>query len=186
MSMPARSDDITDPDALGSDSKGQDAEAMAKFFDTDSANDHAGMAVGAGRPNRMLKWYMGRLEGVVGGGGTAVGGAISLADLLLYNKFAENLSEAEMPDAPAYKRAPFNDAQKMAKELVSARGSLVVVFAAFPPLANAVETSAVAVAGRPPQTRCDLRRRRRPPGHRQVARHAGQAGLLEASEGFGR
>lgn len=58
------------------------------------------MAVGANRPSRLLKWYMGRLEGVVGAGGTAVGSSISLADVLIYNKFAECLTEAEVPPPP--------------------------------------------------------------------------------------
>ena len=58
------------------------------------------MAVGANRPSRFLKWYMGRLEGVVGAGGTAVGSSMSLADVLIYNKFAECLTEAEVPPPP--------------------------------------------------------------------------------------
>ena len=52
---------------------------------------------------------MGRLEGIVGDAGIAVGSSISLADVLIYNTFAERLTEAEAPDKEAWQRAPFND-----------------------------------------------------------------------------
>jgi len=93
-------------------------EALKKWFEDDTANDYSGMANGANRSSRFLKWYMGRLEGIVGDG-FAVGGKLSLADVLIYNKFAETMTEAEGPDVPAWKRAPFNDAARMTAALAA-------------------------------------------------------------------
>ena len=62
---------------------------------------------------------MGRLEGIVGAGGTAVGSSISLADVLIYNAFAECLTEAEAPDKEAWQRAPYNDAKRMEAALAT-------------------------------------------------------------------
>lgn len=88
-------------------------EALSKFFEDSTSSDYTGMANGAGRPTRFLKWYMGRLEGIVGDGGVAVGSSISLADVLIYNNFAECLTKEEAPDMPDWKRAPYNDAARM-------------------------------------------------------------------------
>lgn len=53
-----------------------------------------------GHPKRRgMAWYSGRLEGIVGGSGTAVGTSISLADVMIYNTFAESLDEAESPQS---------------------------------------------------------------------------------------
>ena len=94
-------------------------EKLAKFFEDETASDYAGMAVGANRDSRLLKWYMNRLEGIVGDGGVAVGSSISLADVLIYNSFAECLTEAEAPDKEPYQRAPFNDAARMEAALAT-------------------------------------------------------------------
>ena len=55
-------------------------------------------------------WYMKRLETFLGDG-YAVGGKLSLGDLLIYNKFAEHLTDAELPrpEFPASRRFPFGD-----------------------------------------------------------------------------
>lgn len=52
---------------------------------------------------RMLKWYMGRMEKLVGDG-FAVGGKLSLADILLYSCFAECLPAEGHEEMPAHKR----------------------------------------------------------------------------------
>ena len=62
---------------------------------------------------------MGRLEGIVGDGGIAVGSSISLADVLIYNAFAECLTEVEAPEKEAWQRAPFNDAARMEAALAA-------------------------------------------------------------------
>ena len=76
------------------------------FFDAPNDGvDFTGVAVrpkpadAAGGPTiRAMKWYCGRLEQLVGDG-YAVGGAISLADAMIYNTFAESSDETESPDS---------------------------------------------------------------------------------------
>jgi hypothetical protein len=51
---------------------------------------------------------MGRIEAVLGGNGFAVGNTISLADVLIYNIFAEFLSDEQAKEGvDQYKREPF-------------------------------------------------------------------------------
>ena len=47
--------------------------------------------LGAGRSARFLQWFLGRIEAVLGNNGFAVGDKLSLADVLIYNSFAEYL-----------------------------------------------------------------------------------------------
>ena len=79
-------------------------EAMTTFFDSDEATDYEGPADGSKRSGRQLKWFVGRMEKLVGSDGFAVGGKLSLADVLLYNMFADKL-------APG-KGEPFNSAAR--------------------------------------------------------------------------
>ena len=67
-------------------------EKMAIFFDSEEATDYEGPADGSKRSARQLKWFLGRMEKLVGGDGFAVGGKLSLADVLLYNMFADKLA----------------------------------------------------------------------------------------------
>jgi glutathione S-transferase len=84
------------------------AEALDTFFDSNEANDFSGPAVRATQGKRYLKWYMGRLEGLVAEGGFAVGTGPSLAGVLIYSTFGDVLEVDEAPkDFPAYRREPF-------------------------------------------------------------------------------
>jgi len=95
-------------------------EKLATFFDESDASDYSGMAVGANRDKRALRWYMGRIEGIVGEGGVAVGSAISLADVMIYNKFAETMTKEEAgPDKKDHQRAPFASFEKMEAALAA-------------------------------------------------------------------
>jgi len=90
------------------------AENLSTWFDS-GAEDVSGPAVGATRSTRFAKWYMGRIESVLGPNtGFAVGSSLSLADVLIYNTFAELLTESEAPSAdyPAWKRESFGSKAK--------------------------------------------------------------------------
>ena len=62
---------------------------------------------------------MGRLEQLVGADGFAVGGKLSLADLLLYKTFGETLDikDAKDPALPAHRREPFASFARTTKAL---------------------------------------------------------------------
>jgi glutathione S-transferase len=91
-------------------------EDLAKWFDS-GATDAEGPADGANRPNRFLKWYLGRIEATLGEQ-FAVGGALSLADVLIYNAFAETLKPEERGEGFAEWRAePYCSGAKMAAAL---------------------------------------------------------------------
>eukprot|EP01104_Vermistella_antarctica_P005964 TRINITY_DN16703_c1_g1_i1.p1 TRINITY_DN16703_c1_g1~~TRINITY_DN16703_c1_g1_i1.p1 ORF type:complete len:268 (-),score=61.65 TRINITY_DN16703_c1_g1_i1:208-969(-) len=101
-------------------------EYVAKWFDT-PAGDVAGPAVGANRANRQLRWYAGRLEGIVGD--YAVGSSLSLADVLIYYTFAEELLAKDAPaDLPEWKRVPFANKAKSA-EVLAAHPKLAAIAA---------------------------------------------------------
>lgn len=87
------------------------AEKIKAWFAESAAKDYCGPSDMSGtRGERRAMWFMKRLEGVLGDG-FAVGGKLTLADLLIYNQFAEELSDAEIPrpDFPAARRFPFGD-----------------------------------------------------------------------------
>jgi glutathione S-transferase len=80
-----------------------------RYFDTTPESaDLSGGADMTKRKDRYLRWYMGRLEGIVGGAGHAVGKKFTLADFLIYNTFAEKLTDAEQPNPalPKCEHAP--------------------------------------------------------------------------------
>jgi len=87
------------------------AEALTKWF-TEGAADISGPADRAGYSTRFATWWSGRIEATLGSNGFAVGNKLSLADVLLYNAYAETLLESEVPegaDFPSWKREPFGD-----------------------------------------------------------------------------
>lgn len=86
-------------------------DGLNKFFEPNDATDFEGPADGSKRPSRGLLWFMGRMERLVGDG-FAVGGKLSLADVALFNVFADTLPEAEHADMPAWKREPFTSSAR--------------------------------------------------------------------------
>lgn len=82
-------------------------ENLDLWFDGGST-DLTGTADRKGQPTRYLKWWMGRMEHVVGGNGFAVGNKLSLADVLLYNSFMDTLRPEETaPGVFPYRTQPF-------------------------------------------------------------------------------
>lgn len=94
------------------------AAFLETFFDDASANDYTGPANGEKRAARHLLWFMGRMEGLVGSDGFAVGGKFSLADVLLFNCFADSLTPEECAtELPAYRREPFSSLSRTSAAL---------------------------------------------------------------------
>merc|ERR1712023_270292 len=90
-----------------------DEEKLKMFFTEGSKN-----VTGATNPmdqkdrsSRYMTWYLSRIETVVGANGYAVGSATSLADVLIYNAFAETLSanETQLSEGSS-KMEPFHSA----------------------------------------------------------------------------
>jgi hypothetical protein len=83
-------------------------EALDKWFDS-GATDVTGPASQEGRSQRYLKWWMGRIEAALTGtSGFAVGNKISLADVVIYNAFVENVRDSEVAaDFADYRKGPF-------------------------------------------------------------------------------
>ena len=83
------------------------------------ATDYEGPADASKRSGRQLKWYMGRMERLVGDDGFAVGGKLSLADVQLYNMFADTLTVAEAAnkELPAHRREPLASGARTAAAL---------------------------------------------------------------------
>jgi glutathione S-transferase len=72
------------------------------------AKDVTGTADGQGASTRYLTWWAGRIEAILGTDGFAVGGKLSLADVLLYYLFAETLADDQAaPDFPNFRKEPF-------------------------------------------------------------------------------
>jgi len=103
-------------------------EALNTWFD-EGNTDSSGPAVMKDRNKRYLKWFVGRIESVVGDDGFAIGGKLSLADLLIYNIFAETLLEDECADYLkdlSWKREPFADLARTNKALEAAPKTLKI------------------------------------------------------------
>ena len=103
------------------------AEDKALFFDDETAGDYSGVAVRETRPQRAAKWYAGRLEGLVGDGGIAVGSSLSLADVMIYNALKENSPPEESPDMGDARRYPFGGMKDKADELLAAHPKLSAI-----------------------------------------------------------
>ena len=92
------------------------AEQNDKWFD--GGADDASPAPAARGGERYLKWYMGRIEYAIGAGGFSVGSSISLADVLIYNTFAEFLSDEQANEGVAqYRREAFGSKARTDKAL---------------------------------------------------------------------
>lgn len=92
-----------------------DSQAMNKWFDG-GAKDVTGHAEAETQNVRYLTWWMGRIERVLGPQGFAVGDRLSLADILLYNTFAETetLRDGELVEGPGcWRRGPMGDQGRM-------------------------------------------------------------------------
>lgn len=102
------------------------AAGNTAFFE-DAALDTSGVAAYETRAARGLRWHLGRLERVLGDG-CAVGGRLSLADVVLFSALGDTLAADRTKEPlPAWKREPFGDAARTAATL-----------AAFPRVAKCV------------------------------------------------
>jgi len=93
-------------------------ELLVQWFEQGAVDRGTKPAARGGK--RQLQWFMGRIEDTLQSPKFAVGNKISLADILIYNVFAETLSEDCAPKGlPAYKREPFGSKVRMDKALVA-------------------------------------------------------------------
>jgi len=84
--------------------------ALDSFFGADGPKDFCGHAEMQSRSSRRLEWFLGRMERLVPGDGHAVGGALSLADVMLFDVLANHLTQDDCLDAaalPAHRRERF-------------------------------------------------------------------------------
>ena len=88
------------------------AAALDKFFDLNEARDSTGRADMTKRSSRFLRWYLGRIEALIPGDGYLVGGKTSLADVMLFDLIANDLSPESAPALSADKREPFTSATR--------------------------------------------------------------------------
>mmetsp|Transcript_33999 Transcript_33999/g.52154 ORF Transcript_33999/g.52154 Transcript_33999/m.52154 type:complete len:243 (-) Transcript_33999:51-779(-) len=98
--------------ALSPSSEPPSEEILNKFFDLEEATDYDGPADGSKRSLRMMKWFLGRMERLVGDDGFAVGGKLSLADVVFFFAFADNLIEEGHEHLPAHRREPFGSLER--------------------------------------------------------------------------
>ena len=93
-------------------------EALTAFFDDATAADVIGVADRAAASKRALKWFLGRMEEVVGAKGFAVGTKLSLADVMLFYVLGD-----VVPPTPAtqdsLRREPFTSAARTAGVLAA-------------------------------------------------------------------
>ena len=90
------------------------AETADKWFEG-GATDFTGVADGSARDQRFLKWWAGRINDTLGENGFAVGNSLSLADVVLYNAFAEHLRDDECSEGfPQFKKEPFGSLSRTA------------------------------------------------------------------------
>ena len=95
------------------------AEALHAFFEEAGAADVTGVADGAARGKRGAKWFLGRLERLTSKAGPfAVGSKISLADVMLFRLFKDEVPRDDLnKDLPAYRLQPFSAGEQTAKLL---------------------------------------------------------------------
>jgi len=96
------------------------ADKLDTFFNESKAVDKSGAAVRDHMSQRYLSWFLGRMEGQVGANGFAVGTKLSLADVLIFQLFADVVPENMMPEGtPAYRREPFGSLDRTNKALAA-------------------------------------------------------------------
>jgi len=92
---------------------GQDVtdEMKKTWFETGAEDESPGPADGSKGSERYFKWWSKRIEFCLGDGGYAVGGKISLADLLIYNMYAEMMQPGEEAHdkVAQFRKEPFSD-----------------------------------------------------------------------------
>jgi glutathione S-transferase len=94
-------------------------ELSDEWFNAGST-DVTGTADMSKKGTRYLQWWMGRIETSLPDTGFAVGTKLSLADLLIYYNFAENLTDDEAPEGfPLWKRVPFGEKDRIAAALIN-------------------------------------------------------------------
>jgi glutathione S-transferase len=81
---------------------------------TQGATDITGPAQREGQSCRYAIWYFNRIEQMLGSHGFAVGNQLSLADILIYNSFGEELKaeEAASPQVPLWRYGAFGSKQR--------------------------------------------------------------------------
>eukprot|EP00035_Acanthoeca_spectabilis_P020844 m.434857 g.434857 ORF g.434857 m.434857 type:complete len:296 (+) comp17779_c0_seq1:76-963(+) len=92
-------------------------EEQLEMFFSDSAPDRSPLkADPEGRGKRYFKWFLGRLEYLVGDNGYAVGNRVSLADVLIRYELGESLPDNQCgkADIPAWRREPLMSAARTA------------------------------------------------------------------------
>jgi len=102
---------------------GQDVtdEMKKVWFETGAEDESPGPADGAKGGERFFKWWAKRIEFCVAGNGFAFGDKLSLADLLIYNAFAETMNPGEEAhDGVAqHRKEPWSDKAKTEAGLAS-------------------------------------------------------------------
>jgi glutathione S-transferase len=89
-------------------------EDANKWFEG-GATDTTGIADGSARDQRFLKWWAGRINECLGENGFAVGNKLSLADVLLYYAFAEELKDSECNEGfPQFRKEPMTSKARTA------------------------------------------------------------------------
>lgn len=89
-------------------------EDADKWFEG-GATDLTGIADSSAREQRFLKWWAGRIEQTLGENGFAVGNKLSLADVVLYYAFAEELKDSKAKEGfPQHRREPFSNKARTA------------------------------------------------------------------------
>ena len=92
-------------------------EAFVTLFDDATATDYTGVADGKNSSKRNILWYASRMEHIVGKDGFAVGGKLSLADVLIFSRFGECLPEAGNEKVAKTSREPFGSLERTQKLL---------------------------------------------------------------------
>lgn len=93
-------------------------EELDAFFLGGSNDKSPAPADMSTRSERRLPWWLSRIESALGDKGYAVGSKLSLADVLLYNTFAEVLKDDEAVEGlPQWKREPFYSKERVDKAL---------------------------------------------------------------------
>lgn len=89
-------------------------EALAAFFDDASAADASGVADRSTASKRALRWFLGRIEAVVGAHGPfAVGSKLSLADVQLFYVLGDVVASTPENAGSAHRLEPFSSAKRV-------------------------------------------------------------------------